>query len=597
MNILGVKVTSHDTGAAVLAGARIVAIAEERLNRVKHSKNMFPRLAIDYCLKEAGLADGDIDMIVLDQVGYRNEVPSDRIFMENMKGRFAGVPIHIINHHDAHAASAFFASPFEESAVMVADGSGEKRKNYLGVIGTETETLYRGSGNKLIEIQKTIHQRRRRAFRHSMGIGKLYTFICEAYLSLGAYNEGKMMGLAPYGDDRVLREFPLERWFAEVDGHLICNANITFPGAEKYLEGRKVDSPFSARIKERLEDVAFAIISFVSGGRKEFFERPSHFTEINLRQPARGAKDPLPDPYYASVAYAAQKVLEEVMVRLGKRLRAVTGSDNLCLAGGVGLNIDANRRFLEDVEFKHLFVQPAASDTGIALGCVLYGAHMIAGLPRFWRMSNVALGRPYGEVEIEAALKAYADKIVVTRPTDIAEVAATHVANSKIVGWFSGGAEYGPRALGHRSILCDARNPEMANIANKKVKFREPWRPFAASVLAERQSAWFALEHPSPFMLLAAQVLPEKRSQVPSIVHVDGSCRIQSVTQESNERYYRFLQAFERQTSVPLVLNTSFNLAGEPIVETPAEAIRCFLASGMEYLVLENCILEKRPTA
>jgi carbamoyltransferase len=281
------------------------------------------------------------------------------------------------------------------------------------------------------------------------------------------------------------------------------------------------------------------------------------------------------------------------MVEWGKKIHATTRAENLCVAGGVGLNIDANKRFLDEVGFKRLFVQPAASDTGIALGCALWGAHQILGLPRFWEMKSASLGRVYTEKEIEAAFQKYTDRIIVRRSKNVSGEAAQLIARGKIIGWFQGGSEYGPRALGNRSILCDARDPHMKDIVNKKVKHREPWRPFAASVLAEKQREWFELDHPSPFMLLAASVVKEKRSLVPSIVHVDGTCRIQSVTREQNAPYYELLQAFEKETGVPLVLNTSFNDAGEPIVETPEDALRCFLNTEMDVLVIEQYVVEK----
>src|SRR3989338_8365683 len=254
-NILGIKVTSHDTGAALISGERVVAIAEERLNRVKHSKNYFPKIAIDYCLNTLGVSSEEIDLIVLDQVGERTRSPSERIFKEKSENRFRKVRLEVINHHNAHAASAFFASPFPDSAVLVVDGSGEKIHNNLGGLGSETETLYRGFENKLVEISKTLHVRHRAGFPYTIGIGKLYTFICEAYLNLGAYNEGKMMGLAPYGDDRVLRQFPFSAWFKEQGEDIICNPNIVFEGLERFVGSKKIDSgfqKFTARVFDRV---------------------------------------------------------------------------------------------------------------------------------------------------------------------------------------------------------------------------------------------------------------------------------------------------------------------------------------------------------
>ncbi|OHA20652.1 MAG: hypothetical protein A2836_02220 [Candidatus Taylorbacteria bacterium RIFCSPHIGHO2_01_FULL_45_63] len=592
-NILGLKVTSHDTGAALIFGDRVIAISEERLNRVKHSRNMFPEKAIDYCLAAFKLSPADIDLVVLDQVGSRAESPSERIWKRNVGERFSKAALHVINHHDAHAASVFFASPFQEAAVLIVDGSGEKIHSHLGMIGTETETLYRGEGNVVAEIQKTVHVRRRLRFPYSMGIGKLYSLLSEGYLNFGIYNEGKMMGLAPYGDDRVLREFPFDRWFLEKNGHIICNPHVTFPGIERFVGTKKMRHAIKESIFRTLEKWIFWLLDMCSGRKKEFFLAPDCFKPIVLTKPAR-QKDGSPlDPYYTAVAYAGQKVLEEVMVLFGKKVKAASGSDNLCLAGGVGLNIDANKRFLDDVGFKHIFVQPAASDTGVALGCALWGAHMILHLPRFYKMDSASLGRPYSETEIEVALQERPQGISFRRSEHVASDAAKLIAKGNIIGWFQGGSEYGPRALGNRSILCDARVPDMKDIVNKRVKHREAWRPFAASILAERQREWFELGESSPFMLLAAQVVKEKQKLIPSVVHVDGSCRIQAVTSEANLPYYQLLKAFEKETGVPLFLNTSFNDAGEPIVETPKDAISCFFKTDLDCLVIGNYIVTK----
>ena len=405
-----------------------------------------------------------------------------------------------------------------------------------------------------------------------------------------------MMGLAPYGSGKLIKTIPPERWYTRVGNHIVCNPKIVFDGIEKVKGVRQI-----LNVRGQLLWLwnmllrRSGYIAFRAAYRKKepFISAPEFFDDIHLEQGRRNKYDILPTPYRADVAHAVQKVLETVMVEWGKKIHATTRAENLCVAGGVGLNIDANKRFLDEVGFKRLFVQPAASDTGIALGCALWGAHQILGLPRFWEMKSASLGRVYTEKEIEAAFQKYTDRIIVRRSKNVSGEAAQLIARGKIIGWFQGGSEYGPRALGNRSILCDARDPHMKDIVNKKVKHREPWRPFAASVLAEKQREWFELDHPSPFMLLAASVVKEKRSLVPSIVHVDGTCRIQSVTREQNAPYYELLQAFEKETGVPLVLNTSFNDAGEPIVETPEDALRCFLNTEMDVLVIEQYVVEK----
>lgn len=597
MLILGLKMKQHDTGAALIAGERVVAIAEERLNRVKHSRDMFPKLAIEYCLRALGASPENIDLVVLDKVGSLSHESPEVIFKKNSGARFTKARIAIINHHDAHAAAAFFCSPFQRAGVLIVDGVGEVIRDHLGALGTETETIYRGEGTHLVPLQKTRHLREMLGFPYTTGIGKFYSFISDSYLNFGDYNEGKMMGLAPYGDNRILNRYPLEQWFrVDKEGRVLCNPRIIFEGMHTAKGFRQKSHPrgFVLWLKNAaFRAMGYALFRAASHGREPSFAQPRVFSEIHLAKQRRD-RETLPEPYYAAAAYAAQKVLEEVMVAWGKRTKEMTGADNLCLAGGVGLNIDANRRFLADVGFKKLFVQPAASDTGIALGCALWGAHMILGLPRFWEMKSASLGKPYSEEKIARALDEEKERVMYRKSDNAPAEAARLVADGKIIGWFQGGSEYGPRALGNRSILCDARNPEMANIINKKVKHREPWRPFAASILAERQREWFELEHPSPFMLLAAPVVKEKRPLVPSIVHVDGSCRIQSVTQEQNVPYYAFLKAFEKETGVPLVLNTSFNDAGEPIVETPEDALRCFLNTEMDAVVLHDWVVEKK---
>jgi carbamoyltransferase len=595
--ILGLKVTNHDTGAALIAGQRLVAIAEERLNRVKHSRHYFPRLAINYCLAALGVRPEEVQLVVLDQVRSRRNNSSLQILEKNAPGKFPNARVVVINHHDAHAASAFFASPFDTAAVMVVDGAGESVRDHLGVLGTETETLYRGFGNQLEVIQKTVHARGMTGFPFTIGIGKLYSFISNGYLNFGDYNEGKMMGLAPYGSDALLKKYPLPMWFKSINNHFVCNPRIVFPGLSE-VKGFRGKYEWRGRLlwlwEQFFNTLGYFAFKLSRRRGESFLIKPQIFQEIVLEKPRRRKNDPLPTPAYADAAYAVQKVLEEVMVAWGKKIKNITGEENLCVSGGVALNIDANKRFLDDVGFRNIFIQPAASDTGIALGCALWGAHQILGLPRFYEMRRASLGRSYTTEEIQQALAKESDRITIRSSTNIAVETAKLIAQGKIVGWFSGGAEYGPRALGNRSIICDARDPKMKDIVNEKVKHRESWRPFAASVLAEKQREWFELDYPSPFMLLAAKVPPDKQKLIPSVVHVDGTCRIQAVTAEANRPYYELLRAFEQETGVPLFLNTSFNDAGEPIVETPTDALRCFLNTQMDYLVLENYLVTKK---
>ena len=604
MNVLGLKIRSHDTGAALISNEKVVAIAEERLCRIKHSNNVFPKLAIQYCLREFNLKPEDIDLVVIDQVDRRETWPMKKWFLEEVEGDFSKARIEVINHHAAHAASAFFASPFDDAAVLVYDGSGEKFVTHLGVLANETESLYKGVGNKMELLQKTVHLQESKRFPFTYGIGKLYQRLSENYLDFGKYNEGKMMGLAPYGNDSVLKQIPMENWFAERNGEIFCNARFSYPArstATRLSKAKNIGSVFFGvlvllRLKVRhvLRKASQVLGAYHYG---YVFAEPTLFPKIRLPKPARSPEDKLPDTYYASVAYLGQKVLEEVAVRWGRRLKSITGAKNLCIAGGVGLNIDANRNFLDVVGFEKLFVQPASSDTGIALGCALYGYHVILDKPRFFVMHSAALGHTYSDSDIEKALDERKDEIVVTKSEHTAKEAAKLLADGKILAWHQGGAEYGPRALGNRSIIVDARKADMKDILNDRVKHRESWRPFAASILRESLSEWFELETESPataFMLLAAPVKMDKRSRVPSIVHVDGTCRMQTLTKEANGRYYDLVKEFETLTGVPLILNTSFNLGGDPIVETPADSLDTFLATNIDYLVIEDYLVAKK---
>jgi len=602
MNVLGLKITSHDTGAALIADGRIIAVAEERLNRIKHSFNMFPRLSIDYCLNALGVDAGDIDLVVTDQVGLRSRVPMKEIFMAETRGRFSGAAVEVINHHDAHAASAFLCSPFAESAILVYDGAGEKFETHLGVLATETETLYRGIGTRLHPFQKTIHLRDGKKFPYTFGIGKLYSLLSQFYLALGPYNEGKMMGLASYGTDALLRRFPQERWCREVNGAIVCNARIN---AARHSAAQRIFSSPSIRallqkIKIKLTlALRSSVKRFIASLNKKYFKEiyasPRLFDEIRLPRPARDPqKDLLPDQYYSSVAYAGQKILERVAIEWGKKLKGITGSKHLCIAGGVGLNIDANKNFLDAVGFDDIFIQPGSSDTGIALGCALYGWHVLRNQPRFFVMQSASLGRAYDQAEIAKVMERHKDRVTYSKRTAIAEEAAVLLGEGKIIGWFQGGSEYGPRALGNRSILCDARQADMKDVLNKRVKRREPWRPFAASVLGQDVSKYFELDRESPFMLLAAPVRKEMRALVPAVVHIDGTCRIQTVTPKANGVYYDLIAEFKKLTGAGLILNTSFNLGGDPIVETPEDALNCFLKTEMDYLILEEYLVRKR---
>jgi carbamoyltransferase len=584
---------SHNTGAALIAEGRIVAIAEERLNRVKYSENIFPERSIAYCLDALDIDAGDIGLVVTDWIGDREAetgTMAERFFHEKTGSRFTKARVVTINHHDAHAATAFFCSPFSEAAILVYDGHGDTFIDHRGVRVVETETMYRGDERTIIQLRKTTHARVENTFPYTRGIGKLYSFLSRYYIRLGSHNEGKMMGLAAYGDDRILRQFPLEKWIKNTRGELVANSNINYPRATT------VTRRWS--LLEMAKATYFWLRHLV---RRAFIKRAvadhSIFQPIVLERPARDPDiDILPDKYYSSVAYAAQKIFEHFAIELGRDLRALTHAENLCVAGGCALNIDANRNFLTEVGFKDIFVQPASSDCGIALGCALWGWHVTLEQPRFWIMKSASLGRVYSSREIDESIVRVQDQIVSHVSNDVADEVAELVAEGNIIGWFQGGAEYGPRALGNRSIICDARSKDMRDVLNARVKHREMWRPFAVSVLAERLGDWFDLQPSSTtaFMLLAGEVREEKRALVPSIVHVDNTCRVQTLTKENNGVYYDLVKAFERKTATPLIINTSFNLGGEPIIESPQDALDTFLRTDMDYLVLGDRVIRRK---
>ncbi len=605
MKVLGLKVSSHDTGAALISEGKIIAISEERLNRVKHSPDTFPILSIKYCLETLGVNPEEIDLLVIDQIGFRSRNSMPDKLHANTGGIFSKAKISVISHHDAHAAATFFASPFDDAAVLVYDGAGEKFETYLGVLAKETETLYIGRGSTLETIQKTLHSFYREFSNTStFGIGKLYSYITIDYLGFRKFDEGKMMGLAPYGNDTILKQFPKELWFREMYGHIVCN--YLFSHKEEPFSQKIARASFSELVKKAGRKIFYKIKSVINmysaggDGRSlperypNIFSTSRIFSPIIFPRPPRRPEDPLPDDYYSSVAYAAQKVLEEVALLWGKKLKNITSSKNLCIGGGVGLNIDANKKLLDEAGFENIFIQPACSDAGNPLGCALYGWHVLLNQPRLTAMKNASLGRVYSEEEIMRALEKRKDEIVVKKSQNVAEETARLIAGENIIGWFYGGAEYGPRALGNRSILCDPRKAEMKDIVNNRVKHREPWRPFAASVLLEAVPDYFEFDGESPFMLLAIPTRKEKQKEIPAVVHVDGTCRIQSVTKEDNGRFYDLIHAFKNITGVPLILNTSFNLAGDPIVETPDDAIECFLKTKIDYLILEEYIVSKK---
>jgi carbamoyltransferase len=559
MYILGLSCYYHDAAACLLKDGRIIAAAsEERFTRRKADPS-FPRQALSYVFAEAG-----IDANQLDAVGFYDKplLKFERIlttyidafprgFLSFQKAmpiwlkqklwipreirRELGWKRNILfaDHHMSHACSSFLLSPFEEAAVLTVDGVGE----------WATTTIGHGRGNR-VEILRQID------FPHSLGL--LYSAFTY-YLGFKVNSaEYKVMGLAPYGEPRYLDQVR-EVIDLHEDGGFALNMEFFEFDWNLRMTGRRLE---------------------------ELLGRPRRRPESKLEQ------------FHMDVAASVQRVTEEVMLRLVDQLHRETGLDNLCLAGGVALNCVANGRILRESPFSRFFVQPAAGDAGGAVGIAYYIWNTLLEKPRGAALRVPYFGPGFDDAEIESLLQRFGAKYRRVERDELIATAAEWIEAGKVVGWFQGRMEFGPRALGNRSILGDARSPEMQRKINLAIKFREGFRPFAPSVLEERCADWFELDEPSPHMLLVAPVRRDRRT-IPAVTHVDGSARIQTVAREDNPLYYDLIAEFERRTGCPLVVNTSFNVRGEPIVCTPEEAYRCFMRTHMERLCIGSFLLEK----
>jgi carbamoyltransferase len=595
MNVLGVSCYFHDAAAALLCDGVLVAAAEEeRFSRKKHDFE-FPQQAIDFCLRTAGLTAADLDHVVFFEKPFvkferllltslstfprsarvfREAMVSwlgDKLWIKHLLQQRLGVkPERILfsEHHLSHAASAFYCSPFDEAAVLTIDGVGEWTTASLGV----------GRGADL-RLLKEIR------FPHSLGL--LYSAFT-AFLGFEV-NEGeyKVMGMAPFGTPRYVdKVWKLIR--VADDGSF--ELDMTY-----FSFHHSADQTFNAEFVKLFgppRDSRMNFFTPTSGYPTYFGERPASFGEqARLNQ------------HYADIAASIQRVTEEVMLTLARAAHRETGLSRLCLAGGCALNSVANGRILRETAFEELYVHPAAGDGGAAVGAALYGYHALLGKPRVFVMEHAAWGEAHGPEATERFLRERgvpferfdAEDRLLARVVD--RLQAGHV-----VGWSQGRFEWGPRALGQRSILADPRRADMKDIVNTKIKFREPFRPFAPSVLAERASEYFVFpeaerHYPARFMLYVVDVKPEHRATLPATTHVDGTGRLQTVRREATPRYHALIDTFGQATGVPVLLNTSFNLRGEPIVNTPAEAFNTFMASGMDTLVLGEHVVDKRAVA
>jgi carbamoyltransferase len=591
MHILGVSCYYHDAAAALLRDGHLVAAAEEeRFSRIKHDFG-FPARAIQYCLRAAQVEGKDLDYVVFFERPFRKldrllvsvlqTYPrSWKVFRESMIGWMldklwvAGTlqaelgivrdRILFSDHHLSHAASAFLCSPFQEAAILTVDGVGEWLTAATGV-GQDTE----------IRLTKQIE------FPHSLGL--LYSAFT-AFLGFEV-NEGeyKVMGMAPYGTPRYLdKVWKLVKQNA--DGSFSLDMDyFTFHYSTDRMFNRKFVELFGEP-----RPVNLPFFTETTGFPRYFGQRPADYlAQCRVNE------------HYADIAASIQRVTEELLVGMARNLQRETGFKKLCLAGGVGLNSVANTRILREAGFDELFVQPAAGDSGGALGAALWAYHSVLGNPRCFRLEHAYWGEEYGASDIGAFLRSEGIPYREASHTDeLLDCVTGFLQSGKVVGWYQGRFEWGPRALGNRSILADPRHPEMKDIVNSKIKFREPYRPFAPSVLAEAASTYFELDgaaqqYPLRYMLYVPQVRSQHRATIPAITHVDGSARVQTVFREQSPLYYSLIERFGQATGVPVVLNTSFNLRGEPIVTTPANAYSTFSRSQMDCLVMGNFVIEK----
>ena len=591
-SILGISAFYHDSAACILVNGKIVAAAqEERFTRKKHDPN-YPHNAIEFVLKYANLKLSDVDQIVFFEkpflkferlletyvafapkgfISFSKAMPlwiKEKLFQKNLlfnklknhdQNYQSDENIFFSDHHLSHAASAFFPSPFEEAVILTADGVGE----------WATTTVAVGK-NENLEIKKEIH------FPHSLGLlYSAFTYYTGFKVNSGEY---KLMGLAPYGkpiyEDRI-----------------------------KQLVDLKEDGTF--RLDQKYFNYTTGLTMTNEKFNNLFGQKPRNPQNEKLTQ------------FHMDIAASIQKVTEEIMINLAKSIREEYGIRNLCLAGGVALNCVANGKILNEKIFDNIWIQPAAGDAGGSLGAALALWHIDQGNKRSVNsnddMKGSYLGTEFDQDEIETELKIAGANFETLNYEELIDKTADFLSNEKAIGWFQGRMEFGPRALGGRSILGDPRSDKMQKNLNLKVKYRESFRPFAPSVLREDLSKWFEMNVDSPYMLLVASInsdkkiemtdeqrklfgidkLNIKRSEIPAVTHVDYSARVQTVTKNTNNRYYDLISKFKEKTGCPVIVNTSFNVRGEPIVNTPTDAFNCFMGTELDYLVIGDCILDK----
>ena len=570
--VLGLNTYDHDVSACLLRDGEIAyAIAKERITREKHASGFYKEV-IDYCLDAEGITLDDVNLVVRNC--YILPVPEmeDRLLYQDLpgflpeyeRGDAKSHPYFLsrsdkvvsISHHLAHAYSAFAVSPFEEGVVMIVDGVGSYRSDVNEAfpesdaatpLARESESYYKFSGTKLECLKKVWMEPDRGflsdEFYNMPGLGALYSR-ASTYI-FGDWNKcGELMGLAPYGRHGNVKSLmqikdntlTVPRWTSELNKPYIMDSDQKWE---------------TSPLMKHWEDLAWRV----------------------------------------------QDDTEKVLLARAAWLRETTGAKNLCIAGGVALNCVANGRVARESGFDNVWIQPAAGDDGIAIGCAYYGWLEILKQRRSFVMDHSYVGRRYSDQEIADSASKFLVRVQTTqtKSNDIAKDTAKLLADQKVIGWFQDRSEFGPRALGNRSLLADPRKPEMKDILNSRVKHRQPFRPFAPIVLYERAKEIFEGEEDSPFMLIAKNVRPEWRDKIPAIVHVDGTARVQTVREETNPMLYRLLKEFDALTGVPVLINTSFNVKGEPIIETPRDAVICFLTTGIDHLVMHDMLVSKNP--
>ncbi len=591
MYILGVSCFYHDAAAVLLHDGRLLAAAEEeRFSRIKHDFG-FPTLAIEFCLRQAGITADDLDYVVFYEkplpklerilLSILQTVPrSYKVFREAMiawfneklwvkgllisKLNLPAEKILFVDHHLSHAASAFFCSPFKDAAILTVDGVGEWTTAALG----RAAACWDGQGENHIWLDRELR------FPHSLGL--LYSAFT-AWLGFQV-NEGeyKVMGMAPYGQPKYLDK--VHRLFqVAADGSFRLDMRyFTY----HHSTDRTFGAPFVELFGEPRDPNALFVTDATHPGGD--FAR-----EVKER-----------NQYYADVAASIQLATEETLLKMANHLHRTTGLRHLCFAGGVALNSVANGRILRETPFDSLYVQPAAGDSGGALGAALYVWHVVLKQPRVFTLEHCYWGAEYSDAEIETFLRQQSIPYQRLPDDKLRDVIVDDLVSGRVIGWYQGRFEWGPRALGNRSILADPRRAEMKEIVNEKIKFREPFRPFAPVITEQAAPRYFDLEapaqhYPARFMLLVEPIFAQRQQEIPAVTHIGGSGRLQTVRRDWNPRYYDLVETFGQATGTPVLLNTSFNLRGEPIVTTPANAFNTFCKSEIDALVLGNYLVRK----